>query len=124
MSHLTIILDGSIFNSYFLDKLYGLGKKYKIFDDDQERLYDWVITEAIRKVTETIVFRHINVDNHVGHDVFQCVYDEIGLEVENTVRTVFAPEGVRFLRGNRLKILITFRDIFIVVKQTNFSGGI
>lgn len=122
MSQLTIFLDGSIFNSYFGEKIYNLGIANRIFHDETESLYDWVIIEAIRKATESKVMHHVAVDNHINHDVYRCVYDEIGAEVEDFVIKLFHTRGIEFLRNTELKILVTYRDIFIVIKTPKIGA--
>lgn len=99
----TIIIDVADIKAYFDVMFQSFKRNYLIQQDEYEHCYDWVINEAISKIVSVA---GSNLKNHSRHDVYKCVYDEIGNLVEKNLREAFARLGYTFLIGSKVKSMV------------------
>ena len=85
-----------------------------------EELYDWIVAEAIRRVANVRIRSHhdynqaIRIQNHAGHDIYHCVYDEVGSIFEQLIHQLFERNQIFFSPGQTVKLLVTHFEIIIV----------
>ena len=83
--------------------------------EEVETLYDWVVIEAFCRVTSTRVLHHVTAANHNQHDVYRCVYDEVGMIAEKTMQFIFRDNQLFFKSPHKpFKLLVTYNELLIV----------
>ena len=91
----------------YIISLVIVGLNTNMYANDQlECVYDWVITEAISRITGLII------SNHYNDDSYMCIYDTIGKEVEkNIINNVSRCK--KLYTGGNCKMMVTYNEIII-----------
>lgn len=118
MSQVLIIIDIAGISQRIMPILAGTIRNYHIPLTDIESTYDWLIAEALEKILSSTVAGHVR--GHSRHDIYRCIYDEIGSPIEHYVRQVIAGNGLQFLEKERVKVLVTYKDLVVV--RSTFDG--
>lgn len=98
-----ITLDVSDLKAYYSLMFKDFIKTYILRDDDHEACYDWIINEALKKLFTSYGCR---LDNHHRHDVYKCVYEDIGHIVEKSLRKYLEVQKYDFIAGTKVKTMI------------------
>ena len=110
-----LVLDGiNIFSTVYYTVAQEV-EKYFLADRDISGCYDWVITEAIRRVLSAEVITH--VQSHTRNDVYLCVFEAISSEVYQALNLFINGNDLQFLKGKVIKVLVTPR--YIVIADVN-----
>lgn len=108
-----IITDGSSLYAAINQKVRHYANEWGI-EYDFERLYDWLVTEAIVRNLQCHTSNHIKIDNRVHHDLYKCVYNDILNDITLHVGHHIRVNRLNFLNCASVKILVTFRELVFV----------
>lgn len=110
MSYSIIVLSLTEFYYHFNDKFESISIKYRIPAADKEYLYDWIVRETLSNILSV---RYAGLQEHYRHDIYKCVYDDLGdisyMYVFNQLRM----HKLMFLRGEKIKTMVTGDSLFI-----------
>lgn len=98
-----IVLDISSVKSYYEVLFPSFKRNYILRDDELEISYDWIINESISKM---LCSQGLVVDKHIRHDIYKCIYDEIGVLVEKNIREIIDRQGYGFIFGTKVKTMV------------------
>lgn len=109
----TTILSLSSVRFIFGSKWTKYQKQFNLGDDHEDSLYDWLVLEALNQTMR--ITSQSYVDQHYRHDVYKCVYDDIGPFIEPYMQQQFRIHNLQYFKGQRVKALVA-GDILIIVK--------
>lgn len=89
-----------------------MASKHHLEYTQYEDLYDWVITTSISNILHLTVKGHVR--NLTRNDAYRMIYDEIGFDLEVKMAFFIDQQQIRFLKGETVKMLVTYRDVLIV----------
>lgn len=107
----TFILTIAAFRYSFIMQLPQILKEFKIHSDDEEYLFDWIVSEALAKTLGLIA--GVKLSNHYRHDIYKCVYDQVGHLAEQTIMQQFNTHQLQFLTGQMVKIIVAGDNLII-----------
>lgn len=110
--YVTTILSLDSVRFHFLNRWVKYQSQYTLSLDSEEDLYDWLVNEAFAKVTRLIF--DSRVSGHYRHDIYKCVYDDIGFIIENSLIQLIKSHKLHFSKGQRVKTLVAGNSLFIV----------
>lgn len=110
-----IMLDISSVKSYYEVLFPSFKRNYILRDDELEHSYDWIINEAISAM---LCSQGQKVDKHVRHDVYKCIYDEIGSLVQKNIREIIDQQGYGFIIGSKVKTMVCGPNL-ILARSSN-----
>lgn len=70
-----------------------------------ECLYDWIITEALSRCLH--VMCGARVSHHYSHDVYRCVYYDLGPIAERSVQQQIQFHQLHFTSNDIIKVMVT-----------------
>lgn len=110
--HVTVVLSLQSLRYFYLNSFSDISKQYMIRLDEEEDLYDWLVTEALQRVLQ-LIYR-ASVGAHYRHDIYKNVYDSIGAEFQYHVKhQILHVHRLSFLQGQKVKILVAGDTLFI-----------
>lgn len=109
----TTILSLSTVRFIFFSKWKHYQTEFRLTQDHEESLYDWLVLEALNQAMR--ITSQAYVDQHYKHDVYKCVYDDIGPLIEPYIHQQFRIHKLQFFKGQSVKSLVA-GDILIIVK--------
>lgn len=107
----TIILSIASFRYCYLTELPKILKDFKLGPENEEVLFDWLITESLSKTLSLVA--QAKVSQHYRHDVYKCIYDFIGHVAEHTILQQFKTHQLQFLKGQTVKVLVAGDNLII-----------
>lgn len=111
--YVTTILSLSTIRFIFLSRWLRYQKEFKLANDHEESLYDWLVLECLNHTMK--ITSQSFVDQHYRHDIYKCVYDDIGPMLEPYMSQQFNIHKLQFFKGQCVKALVA-GDILIIVK--------
>lgn len=73
-----------------------------------EQAFSWLIDHAIERVY------NCNVEKHYRHDLFLCIYDKVGHDLEVVCKQYFMQRSMTFSPNSTLRTIVTPCELFIV----------
>jgi hypothetical protein len=98
-----------VFTNIFKLDIGNISYKYNLTIAECEILYDWLINEAFKR----LLINKCEIQNHYRHDVYKCVYDEYGHELQHILKRIFVQHSIHFVLNERIKLLIAGESILI-----------
>lgn len=99
-----IVLSIATFRSYYKTEFPRIAMANMISDIHYEYLYDWVVREALNKALQVV--NGSNIQEHYRHDVYKCIYDQLGPNLEIYLQKQIHMQNFAFLRKQNIKTLV------------------
>lgn len=110
--YVTIILSLDSIRYHYLNRWIIYQKQFNLTLEVEDDLYDWLVNEALNKVSR-LKFS-ATVTGHYRHDIYKCVYDDIGHIMEMSLIEQIKTHKLQFSKGQRVKTLVAGNSLFIV----------
>ena len=115
MSQTLIIVDGRDLFAQMRHGIYDMVRVWNLPGEHAfENLYDWLVIEGFRRAIRIQVPYHVDVTQVPYNDVYKCIFDHVGEMVTRMVLELIEANRLTFLRGSRIKMIVTFEDIVLV----------
>lgn len=115
MSYSLTVICIQEFANLFRYKLAKISYSYHLPIEDCELIYDWLVKEAFKR----LLSRKCRIQDHYIHDVYRCIYDEWGHEIEYLLKQKFRAHHITFNQNERLKILVAGDNIILARGSIN-----
>lgn len=98
---------------YFNSVIKEIADQYNYEDYNHEEIYDWVVTEAFRKL---YIKENIEIINHYSHDIRRCVFSEIGYDITQLLNISLFNSKISFNVNEKVKITVVGNSLIIAKK--------
>lgn len=115
MSYSLTVICIQEFANIFRWEIANISYTYRLSLEHQDILYDWLVREAFNRI-----LKRCHIQDHYRHDIYRCVYDELGHEIEHILKRKFKLHHITFNHNERIKILVA-GDNIILARGTLFS---
>lgn len=111
VQYATVIISIADLRRIFIRSFPRFAREFNISIDQEEYLYDWLVTEAMNR---TLSARYqTQVFQHYRHDVYKCVYDSLGGEFEFRLHHQILIHNLQFLEKHPVKLLVTSDNLIL-----------
>lgn len=107
-----LIVDCNYIYKWMEPELLRLATQHSLLYHDFETMYDWMLTHAMSRVLTATVRGHVL--GYMHDDLLAVIYSEIGLQLESLLHQYVRQQGIEFLKGETIKMLVTYKDVIIV----------
>lgn len=115
MSYSLTVICIQEFANMFRHELPKLSYAYTLSISDYDMAYDWLVREAFKRL-----YPRNYIQDHYRHDVYRCIYDEVGASLQHVLRNKFRLHHISFNDNERIKVLVA-GDNIILARGTLFS---
>lgn len=111
--YVTTIISIASLRNHFLTYVNQIKVDYKLHDDQEEHLFDWLISEAVNRSIDKLY--SATLVGHYRHDVYKLVYESLDTNYAVHVQHLLQSYQFHLQPGQQVKLLVA-GDIIILVK--------
>lgn len=106
-----ILISLMTFRLEYINRFPEIQREYHLDVQHFEPLYDWIVTEAMNRSLH--VMCGARVAHHYTHDVYRCIYYELGPIAEGYILQQIVFQQLQFTSSDLIKVMVTAGSVIL-----------